>query len=110
MLKCAVFCVLYFECCLISLPSGRDDLMDKDGDKIMSAINTLQSALNSNFLIDEKIMSLRDPDIEKLKAALAKIDNLHADLLEAMSVSKVEPGLVGSITIRLSSILGLNSG
>ena len=92
MLKCAVFCVLYFECYLISLPSGRDDLMDKDGDKIMSAINTLQSALNSNFLIAEKIMSLRDPDIEKLKAVLAKIDNLHADLLKPCLFPRLNPG------------------
>ena len=80
------------------LPSGKDNLMDRDGNEVMSAISTLQSALTSNFLIAEKIMSLRNPVVGKLMAVLAEIDNLHAELIEAMSSSDAEPDLVGSVT------------
>ena len=57
---------------------------------VSESIDCLQFTLHQNYLIAEKLMSLRQPSTTELNKAFAKIDKLYIDLVSALSDSKVD--------------------
>ena len=64
----------------------------------LHAIQQLQSVLDKNYLSAEKIMSLRNPDHETLKALLNDIDTNYRDLIGAMASSNVGSEAIVAVT------------
>ena len=64
----------------------------------LPAIQQLQSVLDKNYLSAEKIMSLRNPDHETLKALLNDIDSTYRVLIEAMAFSNVGSEAIVAVT------------
>ena len=64
----------------------------------LHAIQQLQSVLDKNYLNAEKIMSLRNPDHETLKALLNDIDTNYRELIGAMASSNVGSEAIVAVT------------
>ena len=64
----------------------------------LHAIQQLQSVLDKNYLSAEKIMSLRNPDHETLKALLNDIDTNYRELIGAMASSNVGSEAIVAVT------------
>ena len=54
-------------------------------DDVENAIESLRSILNNNFVIAEKLMSLRNPEIKSLNESVAKVEDSYNDLMKLMS-------------------------
>ena len=55
-----------------------------DGNKdheVMDAIENLQQMLNSHYLAAEKIMALRNPNLETLRSVTQSIDSVYEELV-----------------------------
>ena len=54
-------------------------------DDVQNAIESLRSTLNNNYLIAEKLMSLRNPEIKSLNESVAKVEDSYNELMKIMS-------------------------
>ena len=62
------------------------------------AIKNLKSQLNESYRCAEKLMSLRNPDIDKLTTVFDKIDQEHKTLIDSMIDNCVDSTLIAAVT------------
>ena len=63
---------------------------------VAESINDLQSALNNNYLVAEKLMFLRHPSKGKQSRILSVIDIEHQNLIKTLSKTKNEEEIVAA--------------
>ena len=56
---------------------------EEDKTKTNLAIKNLKSQLNESYRCAEKLMSLRNPDVDKLNTVFDKIDQEHKTLIDS---------------------------
>ena len=62
------------------------------------AIENLKSQLNESYRCAEKLMSLRNPDVDKLNTVFYKIDQEHKTLIDSMIDNCVDSTLIATVT------------
>ena len=62
------------------------------------AIENLKSQLNESYRCAEKLMSLRNPDLDKLNTVFDKIDQEHKTLIDSMIDNCVDSTLIAAVT------------
>ena len=62
------------------------------------AIENLKSQLNESYRWAEKLMSLRNPDVDKLNTVFDKIDQEHRTLIDSMIDNCVDSTLIVAVT------------
>ena len=62
------------------------------------AIENLKSQLNESYRCAEKLMSLRNPDVDKLNTVFDKIDQEHQTLIDSMIDNCVDSTLIATVT------------
>ena len=62
------------------------------------AIKNLKSQLNESYRCAEKLMSLQNPDLDKLNTVLDKIDREHKTLINSMIDDCVDSTLIAAVT------------
>ena len=60
--------------------------------EVERAIDTLSYTLNQGYLIVERLMSLRETDINELNSALERVNKLHDELITMINDAKLEAG------------------
>ena len=69
------------------------------------AIENLKSQLNESYRCAEKLMSLRNTDLDKLKTVFDKIDQEHKTLIDSMIDNCVDSTLLPLLLITNSSLI-----
>ena len=74
--------------------------MTSEEDKINTnlAIENLKSQLNESYRCAEKLMSLRNPDLDKLNTVFDKIDQEHKTLIDSTIDNCVDSTLIAAVT------------
>ena len=62
------------------------------------AIENLKSHLNESYKCAEKLMSLRNPDLEKINTVFDKIDQKHKTLIDSMTDNCVDYAHIAAVT------------
>ena len=62
------------------------------------AIENLKSQLNESYRCAEKLMSLRNPDVDKLNTVFDEIDQEHKTLIDYMIDNCVDSTLIAAVT------------
>ena len=76
--------------CLLSLMMMSSDCVDFETKDVTRAIECLESTLNKNYLVAEKLMSLRFPKTSELDDIFVKIDQNYVELLSAITDSGLD--------------------
>ena len=63
---------------------------DFSSDSVAKAISQLKHTLNQNYLRAEKLMALRQPNTDELNDVWSEIDQNYKELIETMTISKVD--------------------
>ena len=71
---------------------------EEDKTKTNLAIENLKSQLNESERCAEKLMSLRNPDLDKLNTVFDKIDQEHKTLIDSMIDNCVDSTLIAAVT------------
>ena len=65
---------------------------------VQSAIERLQRVLSDNYLIAERLMSLRNPSKTDFDVILGEINATYKELVRAMSSAGAEPGAIVAVS------------
>ena len=71
---------------------------EEDKTKTNLAIENLKSQLNESYRCPEKLMSLRNPDVDKLNTVFDKIDKEHKTLIDSMIDNCVDSTCIAAVT------------
>ena len=71
---------------------------EEDKTKTNLAIENLKSQLNESYRCTEKLMSLRNPEVDKLNTVFDKIDQEHKTLIDSMIDNCVDSMLIATVT------------
>ena len=63
---------------------------NSSADSVAKAIDQLKHTLNQNYLRAEKLMALRRPNTDELNDAWSEIDKNYKELIETMTIAKVD--------------------
>ena len=66
-------------------------------DDVQNAIESLRSTLNNNYLIAEKLMSLRNPEIKSLNESVAKVEDSYNELIKIMSSNMTPARIIADV-------------
>ena len=73
-------------------------ISEEDKTKTNLAIKNLKSQLNESYRCAEKLMLLRNTDLDKLNTVFNKIDQEHKTLIDSMIDNYVDSMLIAAVT------------
>ena len=71
---------------------------ERDKTNTNLAIENLKSQVNESYRYAEKLMSLRNPDLDKLNIVFNKIDQEHKTLIDSMIDNYVDSMHIAAVT------------